>query len=52
MEGVEWIWDNGVLKAQKLEQYKEEINRGARRKISEETAINLFKQFLSEITKR
>ncbi len=52
MEGVEWIWDNGVLKAQKLEQYKEEINSGARRKISEETAINLFKQFLSEITKR
>ena len=52
MEGVEWVWDNGVLKAHKLEQYKEEINRGARRKISEETAINLFQQFLSEISKR
>jgi len=52
MEGVEWVWDNGILKAQKLEQYKEAINRGARQKISEETAINVFKQFLQDLSKR
>ena len=23
MEGVEWVWDNGLLKAQKIEEYKE-----------------------------
>ena len=52
MEGVEWIWDNGILKAQKIEEYKEQLNRGARQRISEETAINLFKQFFNEISKR
>jgi len=51
MEGVDWVWDNGLLKAQKLEQFKEQINRGARQRISEETAINVFKQFLSDISK-
>lgn len=52
MEGVDWVWDNGLLKAQRIEQYKEEVNRGARQGISEETAINLFKQFFQDISKR
>lgn len=51
MEGVEWVWDNGLLKAQKIEQYKEQINRGARNKLSEETAIEVFKQFFADIRK-
>lgn len=51
MEGVEWMWDNGVLKAQRVEQYKQAIEQGARKRISEETAINVFKQFLSDISK-
>lgn len=51
MEGVEWVWDNGLLKAQKVEQYKEEINRGARQRISEETAIKVFQQFLTDLSK-
>lgn len=52
MEGVEWIWNNGVLKAQKIEEYKKEINRGARARISEETAIKVFKQFFHDLSKR
>lgn len=52
MEGVEWVWDNGLLKAQRLEQYKEEINRGARQRISEETAIKVFKQFFQDLSKK
>jgi hypothetical protein len=52
MEGVEWIWDNGLLKAQRIEQYKEEINRGARQRISEETAIKIFKQFFQDLSKK
>ena len=52
MEGVEWVWDNGLLKAQRIEQYKAEINRGARSRITEETAISVFKQFLQDISKR
>lgn len=51
MEGVEWVWDNGLLKAQRVEQYKEEINRGARQGISEETAIKLFNQFFQDLSK-
>lgn len=51
MEGVEWVWDNGLLKAQRVEQYKEQIERGVRSRINEETAINVFKQFLSDISK-
>lgn len=52
MEGVDWVWDNGVLKAHRIEQYKQEINRGARARISEETAIKVFKQFFHDISKR
>jgi hypothetical protein len=52
MEGVEWVWDNGLLKAQKIEQYKEEINRGARQGISEQTAIKVFNQFFQDLSKR
>jgi len=51
MEGVDWIWDNGILKAQRLEQYKQEIEQGARSRISEQAAINVFKKFLSDISK-
>ena len=51
MEGVEWIWDNGILKAQRIEEYKEQLNRGARQRISEETAIKVFKQFFQDISK-
>ena len=52
MEGVEWVWDNGLIKAQRIEQYKQEINRGARQKISEQTAIKVFNQFFQDLSKR
>jgi hypothetical protein len=51
MEGVEWVWDNGLLKAERVEQYKQELNRGARQKISEETAIKVFNQFFKDLSK-
>lgn len=51
MEGVDWVWDNGILKAQRIEQYKQELNRGARQKISEETAIKVFNQFFKDLSK-
>jgi len=52
MEGVEWVWDNGILKVERVEQYKQEINYGARQKISEETAIKVFNQFFKDLSKR
>jgi hypothetical protein len=52
MEGVEWVWDNGMIKQQQIEQYKQEINRGARQRISEETAIKVFNQFFTDLAKK
>jgi len=50
MEGVEWIWDNGLLKAQKLEQARTEINEAAS-KVSkhelEEAKLRVFQRLLS-----
>ena len=51
MEGVEWIWDNGLLKAHKIEEYKEQINKGARQGISEEMAIKVFNKFFQDLSK-
>jgi hypothetical protein len=50
MEGVEWIWDNGVLKAQKLEQARRHINEAAAKvskKELEEAKIRVFQRLLS-----
>jgi hypothetical protein len=50
MEGVEWIWDNGVLKAQKLEQARSHINEAAAKvskKELEEAKIRVFQRLLS-----
>lgn len=51
MEGVEWVWDNGIVKAQRVEQYKQAIDHGARARISEETAFKVFKQFFEDLSK-
>jgi len=48
MEGVEWIWDNGVIKAQKIEEYKNTIRRAKSQKL-QETKLNVFKSFLENL---
>ena len=52
MEGVEWVWDNGVLKAQELEKAKRTINESAR-KVSKqellEAKVRVFQHFLSKL---
>ncbi|SVC66841.1 uncharacterized protein METZ01_LOCUS319695, partial [marine metagenome] len=48
MEGVEWIWDNGVIKVQKIERYKSEIRRAKAHKLQEVT-LNTFKDFLESL---
>ena len=50
MEGVEWVWDNGLLKAQKLEQAKRHIEEAAAKvskKELEEAKIRVFQRLLS-----
>lgn len=48
MEGVEWIWDNGILKAQKLEEMKKEIQKTSSRNL-EEQKIKVFSEFLRSL---
>jgi hypothetical protein len=52
MEGVEWVWESGILKAQKLEEAKKEINKAAasvdKTKL-QEAKVRAFQKFLSNL---
>ena len=48
MEGVEWIWDNGVIKAKRIEEYKHEIQRAKTHKL-QEVKLNVFNDFLKNL---
>ena len=48
MENKEWVWDNGVIKAQDIEEYKEHIQEAKRLKLAEAKA-NVFKKFLENL---
>ena len=48
MEGVEWIWDNGVIKAQKIEDYKHQIQRARTHKL-QEVKLKVYKSFLENL---
>jgi hypothetical protein len=48
MEGVEWVWDNGIIKAQEVELIETEIRR-ASAKVRPEVEIRAFKNFLSKL---
>lgn len=45
MEGVEWVWDNGIIKAQQVEQMKTSVKRASRADL-EEAKIAAFEKFL------
>ena len=48
MENKEWVWDNGVIKAQDIEEYKEHIKEAKRLKLAEAKA-EVFKSFLEKL---
>jgi hypothetical protein len=48
MEGVEWVWDNGLIRQQDIEEIETEI-RSAPRKNLQEAEIRAFKNFLSKL---
>jgi hypothetical protein len=48
MEGVEWIWDNGILKAQQLEEMKKEIQRAPSIRL-DEAKFNVYKKFIESL---
>lgn len=48
MEGVDWVWDNGILKAQEIEKYETEIKRASKAELAE-AQIRVFEDFLSKL---
>jgi len=48
MEGVDWIWDNGILKVQEIEQFETEIKE-AKIKDMSNVQMKVFKDFLSKL---
>ena len=48
MEGVEWVWDNGILKAQQIEKYETEIKQASTAQLKEKQS-ELFADFLSKL---
>lgn len=46
MEGVEWVWNNGILEAQEIEVIKNTINNTSKEKLAE-VQIKAFKDFLN-----
>jgi hypothetical protein len=48
MEGKEWIWDNGQIKAKDIEEYKEYIERAKSIQLAE-AKVNVFKNFLEKL---
>ena len=49
MEGVEWVWDNGVLKAQQLEEMKRTIDKSVRSRDYEQVKITMFENFIKSL---
>jgi hypothetical protein len=48
MEGVEWVWDNGILKSQEIEQFETEIKEAKSADMSN-VQMKVFKSFLSKL---
>lgn len=48
MEGVEWVWDNGMLKPQQIEKYETEIKKASSAKLTE-AKLRVFQDFLSKL---
>lgn len=48
MEGVEWVWDNGVIKAQTVEAHRKIIKSASKANLSE-AKLRVFQHFLSKL---
>ena len=46
MEGVEWVWNNGIIEAQEIEKMETEIKKAPRKNLYE-VQVREFKNFLS-----
>lgn len=51
MEGVDWVWDNGIIKAQKIEEMKNEILSSSRKSL-EKTKMKVFESFINQLSNK
>lgn len=51
MEGVEWVWNNGVLKAQAIEELKTTIQKASSRELQEKK-IEVYETFFNLLAKK
>lgn len=51
MEGVEWVWNNGIVEAREIERMETEIKKAPRADLYE-TQVREFKNFLSLVKNR
>lgn len=52
MEGVEWVWDNGLLKQREIEGYKKAINTSVRQGTLEVDKFTIFESFINSLSKK
>jgi len=48
MEGVEWVWNNGILTPQELEEYKQEIHNTHKNGLKDKK-IEIYKRYLNRL---
>ena len=51
MEGVEWVWDNGIIKAQQIQAYKTQIEKASSVNL-EETTLKVFEHFVKSLSNK
>ena len=50
MEGVEWVWENGLLKQEVIENYQKQIKKTPSREL-QQTAVNVFEDFMTRLSR-
>lgn len=50
MEGVEWVWENGILKQEVIENYRNIVKKTPSKEL-QETAVSLFEDFMRKLSK-
>jgi hypothetical protein len=49
MEGVEWVWDNGILKAQEIEELRDKVEESVKKKDFEAAKLRIFEDFIRKL---
>lgn len=51
MEGVDWVWDNGVIKPQQIQSYKETVQKASKKEL-EMTKLSVFEHFVKSLSNK